>query len=71
MLKLGSSRKWTEALEAITGSTNITAAPLIEYFQPLMTFLTDYNKKNGHSADTWTEECPTDLPKVPYCTQVL
>lgn len=66
MLKLGSSREWTYALEAITGNRTMSAQPLIEYFQPLMQWLTDYNEEHGQASDGWEDFCPpdTELPEV-------
>ncbi|XP_067952220.1 angiotensin-converting enzyme-like [Watersipora subatra] len=64
MLKLGSSQEWPIALEAITGSKNISADPLVEYFQPLMDWLKEYNKEHGYSGDNWDDSCPTDLPEA-------
>ncbi|PIK48864.1 hypothetical protein BSL78_14266 [Apostichopus japonicus] len=47
MLKLGSSRPWPEALEAITGSRDMSAEPLIEFFKPLIDWLEVQNEMNG------------------------
>ena len=63
MLKLGSSREWPDALEAITGKRSMSVQPLISYFQPLINWLQDYNMRMGWNT-TWTDECPTDLPEV-------
>ncbi|XP_055918093.1 angiotensin-converting enzyme-like [Eupeodes corollae] len=38
-LSLGSSVHWTEVLYILTGSREISAQPLIEYYQPLFTWL--------------------------------
>lgn len=43
MLALGSSRPWPEALEAMTGSRQMDAAPLLAYFQPLRLWLETQN----------------------------
>ncbi|KAK6182613.1 hypothetical protein SNE40_010258 [Patella caerulea] len=45
MLALGSSVPWQDALEQFTGSREVSAKPLIEYFRPLMTWLRAENKK--------------------------
>ena len=45
MLQMGSSKPWPEALEKITGSTIMTAQPLVDYFQPLITWLETENDK--------------------------
>ncbi len=39
MLAMGASKPWPDALEALTGTREMTAAPLVEYFQPLSTWL--------------------------------
>ncbi|XP_062907356.1 angiotensin-converting enzyme 2 isoform X1 [Mobula hypostoma] len=47
MLKLGSSKPWTEALWQVTGQTRMNATPLLNYFKPLYTWL---KKDNQNSA---------------------
>lgn len=71
MLRLGSSKEWPVALEAITGSRNMSVEPLIEYFQPLMNWLIEYNSKHGHSSDQWDDECPSDIPEVITCKYIV
>jgi peptidyl-dipeptidase A len=44
MLSLGASVPWQDALQQLTGSRQIDAAALTEYFQPLMTWLQEQNK---------------------------
>lgn len=44
MLKMGQSQPWPEALFAMTGSREMDAGPLVEYFQPLMKYLEEQNK---------------------------
>lgn len=44
MLEMGASRPWPEALEAITGSPEIDATAIVDYFQPLLTWLDQQNK---------------------------
>ncbi|HEX7780849.1 MAG TPA: M2 family metallopeptidase [Vicinamibacterales bacterium] len=39
MLKLGLSRPWPDALEALTGSSKMDATAIIDYFAPLKTYL--------------------------------
>ncbi|XP_076153977.1 angiotensin-converting enzyme [Alosa pseudoharengus] len=46
-MKLGFSKPWPDAMFDITGQRNMTAAPLMEYFQPLITWLEKENSKNG------------------------
>ncbi|XP_022085294.1 angiotensin-converting enzyme-like isoform X2 [Acanthaster planci] len=47
MLKLGCSKPWPDAMEAITGQRAISADAINAYFEPLMTWLTETNRKNG------------------------
>ena len=44
MLSLGASRPWQEALEKLTGTRQIDASAITEYFQPLMQWLTGQNQ---------------------------
>ncbi len=44
MLQAGSSRPWPETLEKLTGTREMDASAIIEYFQPLMGWLTEKNK---------------------------
>ncbi|XP_025083196.1 angiotensin-converting enzyme-like isoform X2 [Pomacea canaliculata] len=55
MLQLGSSRPWPEALEMLTGTRRMDSGPLIEYFQPLVDWL---SKENAGYEEGWREECP-------------
>jgi peptidyl-dipeptidase A len=55
MMKLGSSMPWQDALEAMTGSRVMDAQPLVEYFQPLLTWL---NQQNAGQPVGWTDTCP-------------
>ena len=57
MLKLGSSKPWPDALEAISGTRQMSADALLEYFQPLMEWLKEENQKNGVTIG-WEEKCP-------------
>ena len=52
MLKLGTSRPWPEALEAMTGSRQMDATAIIDYFAPLKTWLDDQVAK-GKSKGGW------------------
>jgi peptidyl-dipeptidase A len=49
MLEMGSSRPWPEALEAMTGSPDMDATAIIDYFQPLMTWLEADNTANARN----------------------
>jgi peptidyl-dipeptidase A len=44
MLELGASKPWPDALEAFTGTREMSAKPMLEYFAPLMTWLEKQNK---------------------------
>jgi peptidyl-dipeptidase A len=44
MLQAGSSRPWPETLEKLTGTREMDASAIIEYFQPLMGWLEEKNK---------------------------
>jgi peptidyl-dipeptidase A len=44
MLQAGASRPWPETLEKLTGTRQMDASAIIEYFQPLMGWLEEENK---------------------------
>ncbi len=44
MLALGASKPWPEALETLTGQRELDASALIDYFQPLQTWLKKQNQ---------------------------
>ena len=44
MLEMGSSRPWQEALESITGSKQMDATAMLDYFAPLQKYLDKQNK---------------------------
>ncbi|MCP3729199.1 M2 family metallopeptidase [Sphingomonas sp. MG17] len=44
MLKMGASKPWPDALEAFTGSREMSGAALVEYFAPLKAWLDEQNK---------------------------
>jgi peptidyl-dipeptidase A len=44
MLELGQSKPWQEALKAMTGEDRVDASAMVEYFQPLLTWLKEQNK---------------------------
>lgn len=46
-LKLGYSQPWPDTLELLTGQRNMDAGPLLEYFKPLIDFLTEDNAATG------------------------
>ncbi|ELU13139.1 hypothetical protein CAPTEDRAFT_175968 [Capitella teleta] len=55
LMKLGSSVHWEEALEAMTGTTEMSAEPLVEYFGPLLEWL---EEQNAGETIGWSNECP-------------
>ena len=59
MLELGSSKPWQEAMFVMTGTRNMSALPLVEYFTPLVDWLKEQN--NGENIG-WSESCPTNIP---------
>jgi peptidyl-dipeptidase A len=44
MLKMGASRPWPDALEALTGQREMDASAMAEYFAPLKAWLDEQNK---------------------------
>ena len=49
MMKLGASRPWPDALEALTGQRQMDASAMADYFAPLKAWLDQQNagKKGG------------------------
>ena len=43
MLSPGASEPWQDTLEKLTGTREMDASAIVEYFQPLMTFLKQQN----------------------------
>ena len=43
MLEMGSSKPWPDALEAVAGTRQMDATSIINYYQPLMTYLEGQN----------------------------
>jgi peptidyl-dipeptidase A len=39
MLRMGQSKPWPDALEALTGSRRMDASAMVDYFAPLKTWL--------------------------------
>ena len=52
MLELGQSKPWPEALRQMTGEDHLDASAMVEYFQPLLTWLKQQNQgvKTGWTA---------------------
>lgn len=44
MLAMGRSRPWPEALEVLTGSQEMDATAIVDYFEPLQTWLDEQNE---------------------------
>ena len=44
MLEMGASKPWPDALQAFTGSREMSGKSMVAYFKPLMTWLTAQNK---------------------------
>jgi peptidyl-dipeptidase A len=44
MLSAGASQPWQDTLEKLTGTRTMDASALIEYFQPLMSYLKEQNQ---------------------------
>ena len=44
MLEMGESRPWQEALETLTGSKQMDATAILDYFAPLQKWLDEQNK---------------------------
>ncbi|MXR67433.1 peptidase M2 family protein [Shewanella sp. JBTF-M18] len=45
MLEMGQSKPWPEALEVVTGSQNMDASAVLDYFAPLKVWLDEQNKQ--------------------------
>ncbi|KAM6151129.1 angiotensin-converting enzyme 2 [Rhynchocyon petersi] len=55
MLRLGKSQPWTSALEKIVGTKTMNVTPLLNYFEPLFTWLKEQNKNSPVGWSTsWT-----------------
>ena len=44
MLELGASQPWQHAFEELTGTRRMDASAIIEYFQPLTSWLSEQNQ---------------------------
>lgn len=58
-LSAGSSRHWSETLQAMTGDTELKADAMLEYFAPLLVFL---NKANAEWKAPGTDEPEKEKP---------
>ena len=59
MLKLGSSKPWFDAMEAMTGQRDVLASPLLNYFEPLRVWLEAENAKNNEFIGWEVADSPT------------
>ncbi|XP_071826024.1 angiotensin-converting enzyme-like [Apostichopus japonicus] len=67
MMKLGSSRSWQEAMQAITGRQFVDVQPIVDYFEPLQDWLEATNQANGDSPGwdiDWMPEAPSSYPTL-------
>lgn len=62
-LELGYSQHWKVALKALTDEDDISAAAILEYFDPLLKFLEKQNKMND-DMDKYNEEAAVELNKL-------
>ena len=69
MLRLGKRKPWPEALKLLTGSDKLSAAPIKEYFQLLMTWLQKERKEKNYSVG-WIKAKPTPKPSSAMKTQI-
>ncbi len=53
MLSAGQSRPWPETLKLMTGEDHVDASAMVEYFQPLLTWLREQNA-NSAVKPGWT-----------------
>ena len=56
MMAPGSSEPCPDILERLTGSRDMSAQPLIDYFQPLLDWLADQNE--GQEVGSDRTQCP-------------
>ncbi|XP_066978847.1 angiotensin-converting enzyme-like [Macrobrachium rosenbergii] len=64
MLQLGAAKPWPEAMAALTGSREMDASAIREYFKPLEMWLKEDNEKHGEIPGWETDEimCTPDAP---------
>lgn len=67
MLKMGSSKPWPDAMEALTGQRDMKADGLLEYFKPLHDWLEQENQRTGEYIG-WE---PSKTGKLHYLTNIL
>ena len=47
MLELGSSKPWQDAMTVLTGQSIMSSSGILDYFKPLLDWLTAENKKTN------------------------
>jgi peptidyl-dipeptidase A len=57
MLEKGRSQPWQDTLKEMTGTNQLDARPMLEYFAPLLAWLKEQNAKSGVKVG-WTPEAP-------------
>uniref|UniRef100_A0A8C5IRE9 Angiotensin-converting enzyme n=1 Tax=Junco hyemalis TaxID=40217 RepID=A0A8C5IRE9_JUNHY len=67
VLKVGSSKSWQEILKNLTGSGQMDAGPLLEYFSPVTKWLQEQNNKTnevlGWPEFDWRPPVPEGYPE--------
>ena len=63
MLGKGASQTWQQSLKELTGGEQMDAAPVLEYFQPLQTWLTEQNE--GKACGWQASATPAATPATP------
>lgn len=55
MLRMGASKPWPDAMEALTGQRKMDASAIMQYFEPLYNWLKEENKRNGEEVGWRTQ----------------
>lgn len=67
VLQAGSSKPWTEVLQDAVGTNRMDASALMEYFQPITTWLEEQNKLTGETLGwpdfEWMPPVPEGYPE--------
>lgn len=67
---MGGSKKWQVALEAITGSPDLTSDAILEYFKPLSDFLAIENEKLAQEDEIRQKLADFDKEATKMCQKV-
>jgi peptidyl-dipeptidase A len=59
MLEMGASKPWPDALEAFTGTRQMSGQAMVEYFAPLKTWL---DQQNAGKPLGWSGDAPATVP---------